>query len=125
MQKINDKLKAAVKKSLSESKKTRKTKETPNYESIGIPSSTTREKEITVYVLWRHERAKIDHSKFTWAKWTRVEDSPMFATHEEGWKYCQKLEKADRTWMYEARQSYVKESLIPKNVLKKIKERGW
>lgn len=122
MRKINDKLKVAVKKSLDKSKKTQPNE---NYESIGIPTNYKARKDVTVYKIWQHPRATLDHSKHPNARWTQVTDAPMFATLKEGEKYCKKLEKEDPQTMYSARQGWAYVEDVDASVLKKVKARGW
>lgn len=142
---INEKLKESVTRSLVQARerknKTNKTnkpskKADPNesedrvsgdvLDAIGIPRNTTRRPSVTVYKLWRHPRATLDHVKFPNAKWERIEDSPSFASWQEGHEYGLELEKqSDRKYLYESRMTDIYVDECPADLLKKCKERGW
>ena len=124
MSKINEKLKVAVKESLAK-QKAKKSESKENYESIGIPVNYKARKDVTVYKIWKHPRATLDHSKHPNARWVLVEDAPMFATLKEGEKYCAKCEKEDPKTMYSARQGWAYVDTIDSALMKKIKVRKW
>lgn len=134
---INDKLKASVKASLDKAKTSKKKKQATDEPAdlkmdddirdyIGLPrTATQRPREICVYKLKYHNRARLDHSKYPNERMHKVENSPMFATHKDGEKYCRELEKKDKENMYFAEMTWVPEPEVPKDVMKKIAKRGW
>lgn len=123
MPSINNKLKAAVKKSLKESKQPESKEDL--MKDIGIESPKARPKELVVYKLWWHPRATLDHVKYPKARWKPVPDSPMYATYQDGEKACRKLEKEHRDTLYSVKRAWVPKPTIPKALLKKIEVRGW
>lgn len=124
---IQDKLKASVKASLAKANQPKKHDMTTEevMTSIGIPKSTSRPKDICVYKIKYHNRARLDHVKYPNERMRSLPDSPIFATHADGDKWCRKKEKEDPENLYFTRMTWVPEPEVPKAVLKKIKERGW
>lgn len=133
---INDKLKASVKASLEKVNKPRKTKKSrtesdemklddKTRDYLGIPRATERPKDICVYIIEYHNRARLDHTKYPNERSHKLPDSPMFATWKEGDKWCRNKEKEDRENLYSTRMTWIPEPDIPKDVMKKILKRGW
>lgn len=92
---------------------------------LGIPKTTERPKEVSVYKIWYHNRARLDHTKFPQERSHLMEDSPMFATWEDANRYAKKLEKKDKENMYWGSMTFVPVTEISNELLEKIKKRGW
>lgn len=131
MSKFNDKLKAAVQASLAKSKASKKPKvddelnpepSKTGFEAIGIPRSSSRPRELTVYLITYHNRARLDHSKYPNERMRRLENSPVFADRTSAHKWCVKKMKEDRENLYYVEMGWMPEPQIPKPVLKKMKE---
>lgn len=148
MSTINNKLKAAVKASLTkeqEAKAVKKSvprkkaikKQNPEDEPeaskmddrtreyLGIPKATARPRERYVYMVKYHNRARLDHTKYPNERCHKLENSPMFATHDEADKWCRRKEKEDPENLYFSDPSWIPEPEIPKDIMKKILKRGW
>lgn len=131
---INDKLKESVQKSLAKARTPKSKKKTEAeiqaehqdfLKSIGVRPGTERRQEVMVYKLQYHNRARLDHTKYPNERMRNVEDSPMFATHNEADKECRKREKSDPENLYFSHMTSVYVDEVPAKLLKKLKERGW
>lgn len=135
---INDKLKESVAASLAKAKQTKTParKQTPDEpgearldnktrEYLGIPKAVQRPKDICVYVIEYHNRARLDHTKYPNERTRRLENSPMFATWKDGSKWCKDKEKEDKENIYFTTMAWVPEPNVPKDLMKKILKRGW
>lgn len=92
---------------------------------LGLAQEAVVVKEVQVYKLWRHNRGRLDHTKYPHERWSPVEDSPIFAIWSDADKARKKLEKTNEHWLYEPRLTRMPETDVPKDLLKKIKARGW
>lgn len=138
---INDKLKASVKASLDKAAK-KAPKKSPKKQTsdepveaklddatrdyLGIPKySSQRPKEICVYKIKYHNRARLDHTKYPNERTHKLENSPIFATHKDADKWCREKEKEDKENLYFADMTWIPEPDVPKDIMKKIVKRGW
>ena len=145
---IQDKLKKSVKASLAKAEEAKQSKITKKpkkptkkssgedelssariddrtREYLGIPKATARPKDICVYRITYHNRARLDHIKYPNERMRKLEDSPIFATHKDADKWCKAKEKEDPANIYFARMTWIPEPEVPKDVMKKILKRGW
>lgn len=92
---------------------------------LGIAQDAVVVKEVQLYKLWQHNRARLDHTKYPHEHWIPMEDSPVFVTWSEADKVRKQLECDNKQWLYEPRLTRVPETDVPKTLLKKLKARGW
>jgi hypothetical protein len=112
------KLKASIKQSLKEQSYQ------GSMESLGIPKTKPR-KTVSVYKLYRHLRATLDHQKHPSARMEPYEQSAIYATWEECDKVRKKVEKTDNEYYYYPRQVEIPVDEVDKKTLEKCKLRGW
>lgn len=138
---INDKLKAAVEASLNKANKPRKTKKSKAGNSdepanlkmddatldyLGLPrTSSQRPRSWYVYRIKYHNRARLDHVRYPNERMHKLDNSPIFVTHNEANKWCREMEKEDSANLYFVDPTWLPEPEIPRNVMKKILKRGW
>lgn len=146
MSSINDKLKAAVKESLSKAEQRKiakkptkkKSKQTDpdepvaakmdakTREYLGIPKyDANRPKDICVYMITYHPRATLDHVKYPNARTLKLENSPVFVDWNTAHKWCISKEKECPENIYFAQMTWIPEPQVPKDIMKKIIKRGW
>ena len=141
---INDKLKESVKASLAQAEQVKKTRKVAKKKTrtddelsdaklddeirkyIGLPlSSAPRPKNICVYRITYHNRARLDHIKYPNERMRKLENSPLFATRADAYKWCRAKEKEDPINLYFTEMTRVPEPEVPKDVMKKVLKRGW
>ena len=145
---INDKLKESIKASLEKAeevkqvkaaKKPKKQTKKPSGDDeisnaklddktrayLGIPKASERPKDICVYMITYHNRARLDHIKYPNERVRKLENSPVFATFNDADKWCRTKEKEDPANIYFSQMTWIPEPEVPKAVMKKILKRGW
>lgn len=145
---INDKLKESIKASLEKAeevkqvkaaKKPKKQTKKPSGDDeisnaklddktrayLGIPKASERPKDICVYMITYHNRARLDHIKYPNERVRKLENSPVFATFNDADKWCRAKEKEDPANIYFSQMTWIPEPEVPKAVMKKILKRGW
>ena len=107
---IQDKLKESIKASLEKAEKAKRAKvskkpkkqakknagddelssaklDDKTREYLGIPKATERPKDICVYKITYHNRARLDHVRYPNERTRKLENSPVFATHNDAYKW--------------------------------------
>lgn len=92
---------------------------------LGIPKATERPKDICVYMITYHNRARLDHVRYPNERVRKLENSPVFATFNDADKWCRAKEKEDPANIYFSQMTWIPEPEVPKAVMKKILKRGW
>lgn len=122
---INNKLKASVKASLNKAKTSKKKTQEGVIGDYLDNYRSCRPKDVCVFKIKYHNRARLDHSKFPGEIMHPLENSPIFAVLKDADTWCINKEKEDKENYYFAAMTWVPEPDIPKDVMKKITKRGW